>query len=45
MSLNVLIEVLKEKHLQVFSDPKSAFFVQRLEEYEGRFRRRRKTTA
>ncbi len=33
MGLNALIEVLKEKHLQVFSDPKSAFLVQRLEEY------------
>ncbi len=33
MALNVLIDVLKEKHLQVFSDPKSAFLVQRLEEY------------
>ena len=33
MALNTLIEVLKEKHLQVFSDPKSAFLVQRLEEY------------
>lgn len=34
MALNVLIEELKERHLQVFSDPKAAFLVQRLGEYE-----------
>jgi len=32
-ALNVLIEVLKDKHLQVFSDPKAAFLVQRLDQY------------
>lgn len=31
--LNVLVEVLKDKHLQVFSDPKAAFLVQRLDQY------------
>ena len=34
MAMNVLIEELKERHLQVFSDPKAAFLVQRLGEYE-----------
>lgn len=32
-ALNILIEVLKDKHLQVFSDPKAAFLVQRLDQY------------
>ncbi|WP_454065114.1 GumC family protein [Candidatus Nitrospira salsa] len=34
MALNVLIDVLQEKHLQVFSDPKSSFLIQRLEAYQ-----------
>ena len=34
MALNVLIEELREKHLQVFSDPKAAFLAQRLGEYK-----------
>jgi len=34
MALNVLIEELKTRHLQVFSDPKAAFLIQRLGEYE-----------
>ncbi len=34
LTLNVLIELLKEKHLQVFSDPKASFLVQRLDEYQ-----------
>jgi len=32
-ALNHLVELLKERHLQVFSDPKSTFLVQRLDEY------------
>ena len=34
MALNVLIEVLKEKHLQVFSDSNSDFLVEQLDEYK-----------
>ena len=34
MALNVLIEVLQERHLQIFSDPKSGFLIQRLEDYQ-----------
>ena len=34
-AVNALIEVLKEKHLQVFSDPKAAFLVQQLNGYKG----------
>jgi len=33
-ALNLLVELLKERHLQVFSDPKSTFLVQRLNEYK-----------
>ncbi len=32
-ALNHLVELLKERHLQVFSDPKSTFLVKRLDEY------------
>lgn len=33
-ALNLLTELLKERHLQVFSDPKSSFLAQRLDEYK-----------
>ena len=33
-ALNHLIEFLKERHLQVFSDPKSSFLISRLKDYE-----------
>jgi polysaccharide biosynthesis protein PslE len=33
-ALNVLIELLKEKHLQVFSDPKASFLSQQLQAYQ-----------
>ena len=33
-ALNLLVEFLKERHLQVFSDPKASFLVQRLEDYQ-----------
>ena len=31
--LNTLIEILKEKHLQVFSDPKASFLTKQLQDY------------
>jgi uncharacterized protein involved in exopolysaccharide biosynthesis len=33
-ALNLLIEKLKEKHLQVFSDPKASFLTQQLRDYQ-----------
>ncbi len=33
-ALSVLIDVLQERHLQIFSDPKSGFLIKRLDEYE-----------
>ena len=33
-ALNHLVETLKEKHLQVFSDPKASFLISRLQDYE-----------
>ena len=33
-ALNILIEALKERHLQVFSDPKASFLTDRLKDYE-----------
>jgi len=33
-ALNQLVELLKERHLQVFSEKKSTFLVQRLDEYK-----------
>ncbi len=34
MALNALIDMLKEKHLQVFSDPKASFLLQRFQQYK-----------
>ncbi|GJL65254.1 MAG: hypothetical protein NPIRA05_02250 [Nitrospirales bacterium] len=33
-ALNVLVEFLKERHLQIFSDPKASFLIDRLKDYE-----------
>lgn len=33
-AVNLLVELFKEKHLQVFSDPKSSFLEKQLKEYE-----------
>lgn len=35
-ALNVLIELLKEKHLQVFSEPRASFLTQQLNNYHER---------
>lgn len=34
MTLNALVEKFKEKHLEVFSDPRSSFFESQLSEYD-----------
>ena len=33
-ALNVVVELLKERHIQVFSDPKSEFLLNRFKDYE-----------
>lgn len=38
-ALNVLIELLKEKHLQIFSDPKASFLSQQLQAYKEKLER------
>lgn len=35
-ALNLLIELLKEKHLQIFSDPKASFLTQQLQVYQDK---------
>jgi polysaccharide biosynthesis protein PslE len=37
-ALNLLVDSLKEKHLQVYSDPKSSFLEQQLSAYEQRLK-------
>ena len=37
--LNTLIEFLKEKHLQVFSDPKASFLTKQLQDYQDQLER------
>jgi len=37
-AVNLLVEFLKEKHLQVYSDPKSSFLEQQLAAYEQRLK-------
>jgi uncharacterized protein involved in exopolysaccharide biosynthesis len=37
-AVNMLVEFLKEKHLQVYSDPKSSFLEQQLSTYEQRLK-------
>jgi len=37
--VNTLVDMLKEKHLQVFSDPKSSFLEAQLKEYQERLRK------
>ena len=37
-AVNLLVEFLKEKHLQVYSDPKSSFLEQQLSTYEQRLK-------
>ncbi|GJL56960.1 MAG: hypothetical protein NPIRA02_40920 [Nitrospirales bacterium] len=34
-ALNILVELLKERHLQIFSDPKASFLLDRLKDYEN----------
>lgn len=38
-ALNLLIEFLKEKHLEVFSDPKASFLSKQLDEYRAQLER------
>ncbi len=38
-ALNLLIEFLKEKHLQVFSDPKASFLTKQLHTYQEKLER------
>ncbi len=38
-AVNALVDLLKEKHLQVFSDPKSSFLEGQLKEYEEKLRK------
>ncbi len=35
LALTQLVELLKERHLQIFSDPKASFLIGRLKEYEN----------
>lgn len=37
-TLNTLVELFKEKHLQVFSDPRSSFFESQLGDYEKKLK-------
>lgn len=37
-ALNTLVELFKEKHLQVFSDPRSSFFESQLVEYDQKLK-------
>jgi uncharacterized protein involved in exopolysaccharide biosynthesis len=38
-ALNLLVDLLKEKHLQVFSDPKASFLTKQLKDYQDRLER------
>jgi len=38
-ALNLLVELLKEKHLQVFSDPKGSFLTKQLQVYQEKLER------
>ena len=42
--VNTLIEFLKEKHLQIFSDPKASFLTKQLQVTRNNWRVRRKTS-
>jgi len=37
-AVNLLVDLLKEKHLQVYSDPKSSFLEQQLSQYDEKLR-------
>jgi uncharacterized protein involved in exopolysaccharide biosynthesis len=37
-AVNLLVELFKEKHLQVYNDPKSSFLEQQLEDYRGKLK-------
>lgn len=38
-ALNLLVDLLKEKHLQVFSDPKASFLTKQLKDYQEKLER------